>query len=599
MLSSSNSLKVNLVIEIATTSGAVFFSKFAPDSGLVIDADKIGLVSEFKTRPSQIDLRTAKSSTDSSTVKIIDGIAQDGKKVFSNFLGTGLEAIIGLEIKLYVGLIDGAFDFSDYILVNKYLIRSISMAGPVYSLQCKSQTDRLQTAIYQTNGNLDSSITDVATTLDIETAEDIFQTSGRIKANNEFMQYTGKSFATGITTLTGLSRGDEAGTAIAHTAGVKIYQVEKITGNPIDILLKLILSTGDGTNGTFDTLLDGAGIPEANVKTSQFISIRDQFFPSDSFTFLFYDISNLLKYIETELLQANNLRLNEEDGLISLAILDQSVPGSDLPIVDEDVIASKPGPSWKLTDTLIINEFEMQYFYVEGTRTYNKTKIFRDADSQALYGVRKGRLLKFKGIQSDTIANDRGNRYLNRFKTPFAQISTATFLKTYKTPVGGKVNFTHSDLPKPGGGIGLNNELEILKKSIDYATAQVKPIYVFTSYRNVRRGLIAPHGDVATVIASNKVTLSSGQGALLKTGWVLQLYSSVTCLLLEPTLSEITIIDGDNITFNNNFTNLAAGTTRLRFAGYNDSSADQKARYAYIVTNSGLFADGSGGYQIF
>ena len=58
-------------------------------------------------------------------------------------------------------------------------------------------------------------------------------------------------------------------------------------------------------------------------------------------------------------------------------------------------------------------------------------------------------------------------------------------------------------------------------------------------------------------------------------------------------------IDGDEITFVNDWVGLAAGTTKIRFADYIDSSAEQRAKYAYIVGGSGVFGDGSGGYKIF
>ena len=594
-LANSLQLRVNLVIKIETSSGDFYFSKNQVDSGLTIDADKIKTVSMFSTNPTQIDLRRAKQSVGSSTVKI-----NDRDQVFSNFLGQGLAALINLPITLYVGLNTGSFDWSDYVTVNEYVIESINQSGTNYSMRCKSQTDSIQEQIYDIAGNLDSSIGDVDTSFDAITGEDIFAASGRIRIDNEFMQYTGTSFAGGVTTFTGVTRGDESSVAATHSAGSTVIQVEKITDNPINILLKIILSTGNGTNGSFDTLLDGAGVPEAKVDVTAFIDIRDQFFPADDFTLLLYSIPNALKYIETELLQANNLRLTEDNGLLSLAILDQSVPGATLPVVDESVISAQPGPTWNITKTQVVNWFQMRYFFVEGEQKYARIRTFQDDDSIALYGLKKGPLLSFKGIQSDTIASDRGNRYLNRFSTPFAKVTSTNFLKTYSTPVGGKVNFTHPDLPRPGGGLGLNNELELLKKGIDYASGQVKATYVFTSYANVKRGLIAPSDEIVTLIDQRTFTVSAGRGALYKTGWFMQLYDNATCSLLDDTIvNQIININGDTITFSQDFPSAAAGLTTLRFASYDDSSPDQTARYAYIVANSGLFTDGSGGYQIF
>lgn len=589
--------KVNLVIKIATTTGDVFFSKFAPDSGLAVDPDKIGLVSNFTVNPTQIDLRKATQTLGSASVAIVDKDA-----VFSNFLGLPLSALIGLEITLYVGFVGESFDFADYVIEKQdYLIKTLSKTGNAYKLGCRSKSDRMITSIYDFRGSLDTAITDSSATVIIDTETDTFDgPTGRAKIGDEFVAYTGKSFTSPLTTLTGVSRGDESSTAAAHTVGTECFFVEKVTDNCIDILLQLILSTGDGTNGPFDVLFDGIGIAAADVDVTGFTDIRDTFFASDDFTFLFYDIQNALTYIETELMQANNLRFTDRDGKLSIAILDQSVPGATLPIVDEDVILAKPGPSWKLTENRLMNKFRVEYFFNEGEQVYSKFQDFNSTTSQATYGIRKGPTLKFKGILTDGIATERGNRIMARFSTPQSQIDVTQFLKTYKTPPGDKVNFTHTDVPSPGGGLGLNNELELLKRALDYSKGTVKASYVFTSYVNLRRGLIAPCDNVVSIIDTKTITVGSGRGALYKRNYVFNLYDNTTCLQVGGVQNNvIDSIVGDVITFKNAWTGLVAGSTKIRFADYDDSSGDQTARYAYIVGPSGLFSDGSGGYKIF
>jgi len=213
--------------------------------------------------------------------------------------------------------------------------------------------------------------------------------------------------------------------------------------------------------------------------------------------------------------------------------------------------------------------------------------------------VRTTSNFKFKGIVSDGVAQERGQRLMDRFSSPQSEISATQFLKTYKTPPGEKVTFTHPDMPSPGGGLGLSHELELLRKSINYATGLVNASYVFTSYINLRRGLIAPSDVVASVISSSKITVGAGRGVLYKVGYVLNLYSTATCLVVDGGNNTIIDVTGDTLTFANPFTSLFATTRFLRFADYDFVSDEQRAKYMFIVGGSGVFGDGSGGYKIF
>jgi len=346
-------LKVNLVFKIQDPDlGSIYFSKYQPQSGLVVDSDKVGLVTSFSVPATQIDLLTARSDVGSATVAIVDV-----NNSFSLFLGKPLSSLIGLKCDMYVGLITKqGMDFSDYLVEKQnYIIKIISKTGDKYQLGLRSPVDRMIKSIYNFRGNLTAFVAAAASTMTVDTGIDNWKAASggspqRAKIGNELIQYTSKSFSSPVTTIGGISRGDEGSTDEDHKAGEECWFVEKVIANPIDILLQLLTSTGTGTNGAYDVLFDGISIPIADIDVAKFLSIKGTFFPSDSFTLFFYDIQNALKYIEVELLQANNLRLTEDEGLLSIAILDQSVPGAILPQVDTDVITAKPAPSWRLSE---------------------------------------------------------------------------------------------------------------------------------------------------------------------------------------------------------------------------------------------------------
>lgn len=606
-VTSLRNYKINLVLKIyaPAPAGVTYFSKYQPQSGLTVAANKVGLVSSFSVPGVQIDLLTARSDVGSANVEILD---KDG--TFSSFLGQPLSALIGLRADLYVGLItDTGMDFSEYLPEKlNYIIKTLDKRGGKYVIGLRSPSDRLQKPIYNQRGNLQGALTDVATTCVIETGDDTFKAASganpqRCKIDKEFVQYTGKTFSAPFTTLTGVTRGDENSTAVAHKVGEECYFVERVVANPIDILLQILTSTGNGTNGAYDLLFDGVGIDIDEIDVAKFLSIKSTFFPSDTFTLFLYGahLQNALKYIEVELLQANNLRLTEDGGKLSIAILDQSVPGDDLPVVDEDVILKTPEPSWRLSENRLFNSFKMLYFFNEGTGQYAKSRQFDDLSSQSIHGVVKQADFKFKGITSDGVATERGNRLMNRFSSPQSEITVSQFLTTYKTPPGEKVTFIHSALPSPGGGLGLSHELELLRRAINYASGLVEAAYVFTSYVNLRRGLIAPSSSIFSVAATTPKAIFNvpvGEGVRYKAGYVLRLFDSSTHLLVEG-INTVESVVGDTITMTGAWPLLDNITKYLKFADYDDSNEAQRAKYMYIVGGSGLFADGTGGYKIY
>lgn len=144
------------------------------------------------------------------------------------------------------------------------MIKTLEKFGSKYKIGLRSPADRMQVPIYNMRGNLNAFTLAAATTLVIDTGADTFDgPTGRAKVGDEFVQYTGKTFSLPLTTLTGVSRGDETSTAVDHKAGEECWFVEKVVANPIDILLQLLTSTGSGTNGAYDLLFDGIGIPIA------------------------------------------------------------------------------------------------------------------------------------------------------------------------------------------------------------------------------------------------------------------------------------------------------------------------------------------------
>lgn len=601
MTTLTNSLNQNFEFQnnLIVLIDGVYFGKYQPDSGLVIDADKI-LVDTVTINPTQIDLRRATTQINSASVKILDG-TDDDDYTFSGFMGADDNALIGKEIQIFFGRVGESIPFSEYIEISKYVINDIKKSGNFFTVRAKSQEDKAILPAFDQQGTLDSSIADSDGSVDIASDEDIFPATGIIKIGTELMLYSAAVFSSGITTFTVSARGYLLSNAVAHSAGDQANFVQALSGNPIDLILQLLISKG-GT-GPYDVLHDGAGIDNSLIDTTQFENIRDTFFASDVFTLYVSDESQLIKYIETELLVPNNVRIikNSMDNLISLAILDQSNLVDAVEEIGDDITLIN-SPNWKVSKNGLQTVVKVQWNWVEGLRKYTRSKIFKaDADILATFGEVKGPSLKFKGVQEadngSAIASDRANRYLSRFSTPKATVSLSGFMTTFKNNIGDKIRVTAKNLPQEGGGLGMSSVMELVRRSVNTSTGIVKLGFTFTSYTNLRAGLISPSPFLNLAITDQK-TFEVPDGACYKVGYVLKLWDYANAAYYPDATNIIASITGNLITMTDDWATPLTSNAVLFFGDYDEVNEEQRSKYAFISDNTNFFADGTKAYQI-
>lgn len=588
----------NLVIKINDT----YFAKYVPDSGLSIDSDKL-IVTSATINPTQLDLKRATTQINTATVKMIDGI--DGQVFnFSSFMGASNNSLINDEIEIYFGRVNESMPFSDYIQISKYLITDIKKSGPKYNIRCRSQEDKTITPAFDQSGNLDSGIDDSVLSIDVDIDEDIFDelpSTGFLNIENEYLQYSAKSFSLGVATFTIAARGAIQSDNVAHDANEEVFFVQELNGNPIDLILQLLVSKGGG--GSYDVLPDGAGIDESLIDITEFQNIRDTFFSTDIFTLYISNTSKLIKYIEDNLLVANNVRIikNSLDNKISLAILDQSDLTEDIEEID-DSTTLKDTPMHQLSKNEIQTVVRVRWGWVEGLQKFTRTNVFKaDDDTIATFGEIKGATLDIKGAQpadnGGAIITDRANRYLERFSTPRAQVSLSAFMSEFKHNIGDKIRVTAKHLPQEGGGLGMSSVIELVNRSVDLATGIVKLGFRFTSYSNIRIGIISPSPILNLTITDQK-TVEVPDGACYAVGYKIRLFNVLTRTYAPDPVNTITAINGNFLTFENDFTTTLSADYALFFADYDESSAEQQSKYAYIAPDTDVFADGTKAYQI-
>lgn len=590
---SNNFFQTNIVVFLK----GEYFSRYQVDSGLVVPSENL-IVDGATINPTKVSLKRGTQQTDSTTITFLD---KDER--FSSLIGADDGALVNQDIEVYLGRVNEAMDFADYIKINTYKIRDVQSATAQNKFKVKavSISDSMQQPIFDAVGNLESSITDADTSLILITGDDIFQTSGILKIEDEYINYTGTTFNAldGETTFTGLTRGILSSTAAAHTAGTEAFEVLEIQDNPIDIFLKVLISPGGG--GVYDTLHDGIGFDETLVDIAAIESIRDTFFSGDEFKLYLSNIPNALKWFETEIFYPNNLRLiqNAENNKISLAILDQSDFFADVFNLTEDNI--RENPSWSISEKEVQNQVTVKYAWNEGLQRFTRTLRRQDADSIAKYGVKKGQDIEIKGAQvalnGDAIAQDRANRFLGRFSTPRVQVSTQALMNTSLINVGEKVRLTTSQLPQEGGAKGMSSVVEVLEKGINFQTGFVKYKLIFTSYSNLRIGVIAPAPFLSLAIIDQKTFLVP-DGDCYGVGYALKLWDSLNNVYLPDPTNRIASIDGNQITMENDWISILSSNVVLKFADYDEASNEQRAKYAFVGVPGDFFPDGSKAYQI-
>jgi len=579
--------QLNLVLSV----GGELFSSYQVDSdvgdllgtGSGIPTNRIGLINKVRSSGNKTDIRNVRTSLASLTFELLDKDAR-----VTAILTSDEENLLEKEVIFYVGFITGSFDFADYQLISKTYVKSVRKRQNFYQFNARETTSLLRKRIFSINSPLDGDINSLATTLVVNDGS-IFPTSGRIKINNEFIQYNGVS----VNTLQNLSRGDLNSTADSHEDGDLVFFVQEVEDNPIDIMLQIITSdVGDMSNGTFDVLSTGGmGIDESLIDVTTFTDIRDTFFSGEEFRDHLYDISDGLRYLEKEYLKANNLRFITKDGKISLAVLDQIDLTATVPELKED--DQEEGASWQAKSDKIVNEITIQYDFIEGLRRFSRTQVFTDDDSITKFG-RKPLVLQFRAIRADlsgtAIATNRATRLLGRLSTPRASVKVKTHFSESNFNLGDKVLFSNRFLPQQGGGLGMAEQLEILSRAVDWDTGRASFDLEFTSYAGLRIGLIAPSPFPVSV--SSQTVFDVPDGTCYRVDDVIWLED-------DPGVYR-TIIDvtGNTITISSAFLTTLTTLTRVKIAPYDLASEFQRSRYAYIVDGTGFFGDGTKGYQI-
>lgn len=558
-------------------------------TGVGVPANHVGLVQNVKVNPIQFDIKSVNTTTQTLSFELLDKDA-----IISNEIGMEDNAFLELPVLCYAGFITGSFDFADYKLISETTTKRITKKQNVYAFESAELVSLLDAPIFDLSTALDGDVASGDTSLALIDSTG-WPTSGMLRIDDEYIVFTGRSG----NILTGLSRGDLSSLAADHDDGAPaflVYQSGDI--NPITWLLQILVSPGGGS--AYDVLDDGLGIDQSKIDIAGFEQIRTDFFDLELFRFYSHDIGKASTYIQDEILKATNMRLFSQDGKIKGAVLDQINIGGTPPVVDEDTIMGFPG--WSITSDTIVNKVIINYGYSEGEDKFSRTVIATNDDSIATFGEKDAIEMSFKGIKTDlngqTIAQNRADRLLARLSTPQSQITVSTQFDKSNLNFGETVNLVHRYLPQPGGGLGLNSQLEVISRAVDFGAGKADYKLAYTSYANLRIGLIAPSSQIDSIVDQSTFDLQAGEGQYWLAGYKVVLFNVVTNAFLPDAVNEIASVVGDTITMVNPWSSTLTTDFILRFAQYDEVSDEQKSLYAFVGYNSGAFGDGIKDYQI-
>ncbi len=570
--------KLNFQGNIVLDIGGVIYSQYQVDSGLVVPTDNVGLVNTINVNGLKVDIRTVKTTTPTVSFGMLD---KDGK--ITADIGNDAGAWVGLRVKFYWGYKTGSFDWSDYSLVSTGTIRGWSKIKNGYTFNATDITDFLKQPVLNIASQLDGAISDTSTSITLLDATN-FPTSGLAKIEDEFISWTGKA----TNTLTGVSRSDLASTADSHDDDTEIFLVTVKEAHALDIFL--------------DVLENDLGVPVADIDVDGIEDIRDNKLGTDGdFLLYMYEVESALEWLEDNILLPTNCRMFTKGGKITLSILDQVSFAADAPEINEDHIRSQP--KYTININQIVNKITVRWDFSEGRGVYTRINSFTDADSIALYGT-KELTYEYRGVTAanggSAIVTDRAGRLLQRLAYPKAEIDIETHFNRFGIDIAENVLFSHRYLPQSGGGLGMSALLEVISKAPRGFTSDAKVRWkvAFTSFTGIRFGLVAA-SPILSLDNDTQTRFEVPDTSCYSVGFKLRLWDITAGAYTSDTLNTVAAIDGDYLVMENAWTTTLSSNLRLKFGDYDECSTDQRARYAFICYNSGIFiSDGTKAYQI-
>lgn len=371
-----------------------------------------------------------------------------------------------------------------------------------------------------------------------------------------------------------------------------------VAGNPINIMLAIMTSTGSASNGTYD-FLDNAnalGISQSYMRISHIEEERDRWFNGLYFTWNIRKREVAKTWLEQEIWKPLNIYpVIRGDGTFDIVHYHPPMPAiidRDPLVLDRSVIIGNP--KWDQNLPGMINEIEFN-FDVNSADEYGTTIWHIDADSINSRGPGKTVLqIDSQGLTTAAGGEDfverRAAKVFLRYAEPPPKITLKVFFNRHLAEAGDIVPVTHDKIPDIRLGVrGITSHyMEVINRQVNHERGYCQFTLLDTSWRGENFGVVAP---TAIVSSGTGLTFAvrSGDGSKFRVNDVVNL-CRVNMTVIESAFT-VGSISGDTVTLTASMMTAPSSGNVLSYVDYDQATLQQK-KYAFFA-NSAQMMDGT------
>ena len=498
-------VKFGLVTGPLGTNSQVLPNEYC--SGPILNATKTRkrLLNTPTKTATQINVITSETSIASSSFSLIniDGEISDlvSKYIMKNRLVTIYQGFNGIAESDYAVFFQGQINnWSKSADATTYTFSVVDAKKQLKATILSGHTQLTQN--YDPNINFDG-IFYVTATDNFATKSDYFDgLGGRNYLRVKDTLYSYSAVTTNTIQTTGVVQLNANGaTNEAHQAGENVDNYVLFQGNPVNIMLQIMLSTGTGTNysgtGTnYDVLpaSQGVGVPYNLVNISSFESQRDLYITNFYFSQFYQAEAEALKFIQSEILrQINAFIFVNQQGLLDIKFYYDPIGRIDAILLDNSNIIGTPQFDANLqTGNDFYNEVDITWDYQPIPDYFVNELLVEGQASQAKYEEVSSLSIQNKFVKTLYGArqiNDRiASIILSRFADPPPIITLDTLYTNHLFEPGDPVYVDSSTIPnyvtgKDGGSPIL---CEIISVQIN-SNMSVTLTILGTGFNNTKR----------------------------------------------------------------------------------------------------------------
>ncbi len=298
-----------------------------------------------------------------------------------------------------------------------------------------------------------------------------------------------------------------------------------LAGNPINILLACLTSTGNRTNGSHDYLaaVNGLGIDTDFINVTAIEAVRDTWFPGAS-NYMKFTIEKRIKakdFFEKEIFQPLNLYpiIDGQGKFFIKRFAPNLITSLGVQTYNKGNIIGLPGYDTNLAG--LINEVEVFYNH-DGDKFVDEVYYIEGTSLGGRGPGSKPVTIKSKGWHSDlspasitidmaNILTRRKNAIFNRFATPPIKLNIDAWYTQWISEAGDIVPITHSKLPDIEAGTrGLSeSRMEIIKKNVNFKSGKVNITALNTGFAKDIYFVFSPSMTVTAGASGTEFTVSA------------------------------------------------------------------------------------------